>query len=162
MGILDRLGTLLKSRFAGEISRSFDFSRGSSGGDPDLEAAYRELDELLGHGAPRQNGEGEGARKSHAENRGPEAAGARNSQAGNRKQGAAAPPPESLRRDFAELGLPFGASAGECKGAYKKLLKIHHPDRHAKHPGNFQKATAKSARINAAYDRIERWREGKE
>jgi curved DNA-binding protein CbpA len=43
--------------------------------------------------------------------------------------------------------------------AYKKLLKIHHPDRHAGHPGNMKKATEKSARINAAYQKIEHWRE---
>jgi curved DNA-binding protein CbpA len=65
-----------------------------------------------------------------------------------------------LRGDFAELGLPFDASEEDCKQAYKKLLKIHHPDRHAGHEGNMKKATEKSARINAAYDRIQRWREG--
>ncbi|MDR2094638.1 MAG: J domain-containing protein, partial [Treponema sp.] len=75
--------------------------------------------------------------------------------------GGAAAPPEELRPDFAELGLPFGASAGECKAAYKKLLNTHHPDRHAGHAGNMKKATEKSARINAAYDRIEKWRAGK-
>lgn len=74
----------------------------------------------------------------------------------------AADPPEELRPDFAELGLPFGASAGECKAAYKKLLNIHHPDRHAGHSGNMKKATEKSARINAAYDRIKKWRAGAE
>jgi curved DNA-binding protein CbpA len=49
----------------------------------------------------------------------------------------------------------------ECKAAYKKLLKLHHPDRHAGHTGNMKKATEKSARINAAYDRIEKWRNGR-
>jgi DnaJ-class molecular chaperone len=68
--------------------------------------------------------------------------------------------PEALRPDFTELGVSFGASAEECKEAYKKLLKIHHPDRHANHEGNFQKATAKSARLNAAYERITQWRAG--
>jgi curved DNA-binding protein CbpA len=66
--------------------------------------------------------------------------------------------PETLRSDFAELGLPFGASADECKQAYKRLLKQHHPDRHGGHPENMKKATEKAARINAAFDRIERWR----
>jgi hypothetical protein len=71
-------------------------------------------------------------------------------------------PPEELRPDFAEMGLPFGAGADECKAAYRRLLKLHHPDRHAGHPGNMEKATKKMARINAAYDRIEKWRAGKE
>jgi len=64
-----------------------------------------------------------------------------------------------LRADFQELSLPFGAGAADCKAAYKKLLKIHHPDRHAGHEGNMKKATAKAARINASYRRIEAWRE---
>jgi curved DNA-binding protein CbpA len=56
------------------------------------------------------------------------------------------------------LGVPFGAGAEECKTAYKNLLKIHHPDRHAGHEGNFKKATERSMKINAAWDRIEKWR----
>ncbi|MDR1971100.1 MAG: J domain-containing protein [Treponema sp.] len=84
--------------------------------------------------------------------------GSRTGGGGNR--GPAALPPEELRPDFAELGLPFGAAEEECKAAYKKLIKRHHPDRHAGHEGNMKKATEKSARINAAYDRIEKWRGG--
>ncbi|MDR0568327.1 MAG: J domain-containing protein [Spirochaetaceae bacterium] len=64
-----------------------------------------------------------------------------------------------MKRDFAELGLSPGASQEECKAAYKKLLKIHHPDRHAGHSENMRKATEKSARINTAFDRIEHWRQ---
>jgi hypothetical protein len=71
-------------------------------------------------------------------------------------------PPERLQSDFAELGLPFGAGAEECKAAYRRLLKLHHPDRHAGHQGNMDKATKKMAKINAAYDRIEKWRAGKD
>ncbi|MDR0602408.1 MAG: J domain-containing protein, partial [Treponema sp.] len=70
----------------------------------------------------------------------------------------AALPPESLRPDFAELDLPFGAPEKECREAYRRLLKKHHPDRHAKHPENFRAATVKTARLNAAFDRIEDWR----
>jgi hypothetical protein len=71
-------------------------------------------------------------------------------------------PPETLRPDFEELGIPFGAGAEDCKAAYRRLLKLHHPDRHAGHQGNMEKATKKMAKINAAYDRIERWRAGKD
>ncbi|MDR0552393.1 MAG: J domain-containing protein, partial [Spirochaetaceae bacterium] len=67
-------------------------------------------------------------------------------------------PPEELRADFAELGVPFGASEDDCRNAYKKLVKIHHPDRHAGHEGNQKKATAKLTRINTAYGRIDAWR----
>ena len=67
------------------------------------------------------------------------------------------PVPEELRKDFAELGLKPDASMEECREAYKRLLKIHHPDRHAKHEGNMRKATAKTARVNASYERLEKW-----
>jgi DnaJ-domain-containing protein 1 len=134
MGVFDRLGDVIRSYLN-------DTGPGPAGGpsagrryaDPDLDAAYEELDDFLA-GKPRYSKPDEGT-------------------AGR------PPPPESLRRDFDELGVPFGAPADECKAAYKKLLKIHHPDRHAGHEENMKKATDTSARINAAYDRIEKWRE---
>jgi DnaJ-domain-containing protein 1 len=167
MGIFDRLGDVLKSYLNDEDRRIFGRSRDFDApfGDPDLKAAYEELDELLGHS--RRDGSGRNGRAWESpgsdggrawENADPGAGSAGN---GSRRTSRAAPPPEELRPDFAELGLPFGASAGECKAAYKKLLNIHHPDRHAGHTGNMKKATEKSARINAAYDRIEKWRAGK-
>jgi DnaJ-domain-containing protein 1 len=142
----DRLGNVIKSYLNDEAGRIPD--RPPSGGDPDLDAAWEELDELLKPGSRSQsrNGDtGAGNRSSGEPDRTP--------QSGS--------PPEVLRPDFAELGLPFGASAADCKAAYKRLLKKHHPDRHAGHEGDLKAATEKAARINAAYDRIERWRAGK-
>jgi DnaJ-domain-containing protein 1 len=143
VGIFDRLGDVIRSYLndAGQGP-----SRPSPGrrADPDLEAAYEELDDFLRGGKAGF----EAKRASTGRDARPDSRGF----GGNT-------PPESLRRDFEELGLPFGASADDCKAAYKKLLKLHHPDRHAGHEGNMRKATAKSARINAACDRIERWRE---
>jgi hypothetical protein len=143
VGILDRLSDVIRSYLndAGpDPSR-----RPSPGGrrsDPDLDAAYEELNDFLG-----------GGKRSF------EPGGASPDGNGPGRNAGRVTPPESLRGDFAELGLDFGASADACKAAYKKLLKLHHPDRHAGHEGNMKKATAKSARINAAYDRIEKWRE---
>jgi DnaJ-domain-containing protein 1 len=124
--------------------------------DPDLRAAFDELDEFL-RGNTRGGGAGESGRDKAGEK----------SRTGNAGEGRTAGrgaaqnlPPESLRPDFAELGLPFGAGEEECKTAYKRLLKLHHPDRHAGHQGNMEKATRRSARINAAYGRIRLWREG--
>jgi DnaJ-domain-containing protein 1 len=117
-------------------------SAGGRTGDPDLEAAFEELDEFLNpgkNGASFRDGEASAGARREAAGRGREV-------------------PESLRQDFAELGLSPGASEEECKAAYKKLLKLHHPDRHAGHAGNMKKATEKSARINAAFERIEAWR----
>jgi hypothetical protein len=152
MGIFDRLGDVIKSYLNDEDSRMFGHgSRQGPSGDPDLDAAFEELNDYLG-GPGGKDGSGPFKHREAAWDEGP---------GQNQRKAGETPPPEDLRPDFAELGLPFGASATECKAAYKKLLKIHHPDRHAGHPGNFQKATAKSARINAAYDRIEKWREGR-
>jgi hypothetical protein len=137
MGIWDRLGNVVKSYLSDEDVRLFGRGGGHSpGGDPDLDAAFDELNDYL--------------------NRKTEGRGAEHRAASGGRSGTSVP--EELRPDFAELGLAFGAPADECKAAYKRLLKVHHPDRHAGHAGNFKKATENSARINAAYDRIEQWR----
>jgi hypothetical protein len=142
MGIWNRLGNVIKSYLNDEDKKIFGSGGGySSPGNPDLESAFEELNEYLN------------VNKSRSANAEP---GPRRPESGN-KSGAQRVP-ESLRADFAELGVDPGAAAEECKAAYKRLLKIHHPDRHAGHPENFKKATNRTARINAAYDRIEKWR----
>jgi hypothetical protein len=150
MGIFDRLGDVIRSYLNDDDQRVF--GRGRNAGtedfaDPDLKAAFDELIDFLGKKRDTPGDRGASAGGSFAGSTGGQ---------GYRSGGAGIP--ESLRGDFAELGVSFGASADECKAAYKKLLKIHHPDRHAGHAGNMKKATEKSSRINAAYDRIEKWR----
>lgn len=138
----DRLGNVIKSYLNDEDAGLF-VNRGgrASSADPDLAAAYEELNDFLSGRERRTGGERPREAKWGGASR-------------------AAIPPESLRADFAELELPFGASGEECKSAYKRLLKIHHPDRHAGHEGNMKKATEKSARLNTAFERIEKWRSG--
>ncbi|MDR1617813.1 MAG: J domain-containing protein [Treponema sp.] len=163
MGIFGRLEDLIKSYLDNGDGRIFgkdSYRGGASGtGDPDLDAAFEELDGYLNRDRDAGGSSGDRERSWNGgfgggTNRGSGAAGP-----GPDRNAGRTVVPETLRPDFAELGLPPGASAEECKRAYKKLLKIHHPDRHAGHPGNFKKATERTARINAAYDRIERWRE---
>ena len=151
MGIWERLGDVVKSYLhddadiqSGEKTYSRSAPKDRYGQhDPDLDAAYEELDEFLGGkkdklaGDKTETGEDRTAEKIRPIPRNPV-------------------PPE-LRQDFDELGLSAEASLGECKEAYKKLLKIHHPDRHAVHEGNMKKATEKTARVNAAYSRLEKW-----
>jgi DnaJ-domain-containing protein 1 len=150
VGILDRLGDVIRSYLNDAGPGPSGRSQAGKRVDPDLEAAYEELDDFLSGGEADFT-----TKRSSADKAGrPDAPGS--SAGGNAGRGT---PPESLRGDFEELGLALGASADACKAAYKQLLKLHHPDRHAGHEGNMRKATAKSARINAAYDRIERWRE---
>ena len=143
MGIFDRLGSVINSYFNDFSNETA--SRLRSSGDPDLDAAYEELDDYLNQKEYRfekeANTDWRSARPS-AE-----------------RSSTAKLPPEELRPDFDLLGVPFGADNETCKAVYKNLLKIHHPDRHAGHEGNYKKATEKSAKINAAWDRIEKWRQ---
>jgi DnaJ-domain-containing protein 1 len=141
----DRLGEVLKNFLDEDSDQLFGTRQARRPfSDPDLDAAYDELEEFL------NSGKG-GQQKSYAWS---------DTHTNTEKKASSKPSiPESLRKDFDELELPFGASEEECKAAYKRLLKIHHPDRHAGHPGNMKKATEKSSRINAAYQRIETWRQ---
>jgi curved DNA-binding protein CbpA len=143
MGIWDRLGNVINSyindfgeqtsgRFKSNSSRRYS-------NDPDFDEAYEELDDFL-------NNKESHKKDGYAWRDTTESASAK-----------AKIPPEELRADFEVLSVPFGADIETCKAAYKKLLKIHHPDRHAGHEGNFKKATEKSAKINAAWDRIEKF-----
>jgi len=138
MGIWERLGNVIKSYLSDD---DYGTLREKSRADPewkihdsDLDAAYEELNDYLrGGSAPKKSGD----RKSAGEQ--------------------VRPVPKELREDFAELGLRPEASAQECKESYKKILKMYHPDRHAGNPEAVKMATEKTARVNVAYDRIERW-----
>jgi hypothetical protein len=147
MGIMDRLSDLLKSYL------NFDEDRVQSGfrdsRDPDLADTYDELNEFLHNGSSaRRGGDWEEPDRS---TRGNERA---------YRTGRTSPklPPEELRKDFAELGVAFGADEETCKAARKKLLKIYHPDRYGGDEAAAKKALARSAGINAAYDNICKWR----
>ena len=147
MGIWDRLGNVLKSYINDGAERVFGEERSwRSHEDDDLNAAYEELDDFL-RGGKTEDETGESGKKNHSREK-------PNGQA--EQKGSRSVPPE-LRGDFAELGLSPGASEEECKEAYKKLLKIHHPDRHGRDPELLKKNTEKAARINAAYDRLVHW-----
>jgi DnaJ-domain-containing protein 1 len=152
MGIFDRLEEVIKSYLNDDDGRSFDRSspnQRQAYTDPDLEAAYKELNDYLKGGSAKKKSASFDTGNFYTQK-------GQTQGSFDRREPLV---PESIRQDFAELGLSPGASPEECKAAYKKLLKIHHPDRHAGHPGNMKKATEKSARINAAFDHIERWRQ---
>jgi DnaJ-domain-containing protein 1 len=153
----DRLGEVLKTFLDEDTDRLFGPRQSRRPfSDPDLDAAYDELEQFLNSG--KGDRDTNNAWKEYQKQRNDY-----NSQRTAKNTSQFRPGstsiPESLRKDFDELGLPFGASEEACKAAYKRLLKIHHPDRHAGHPGNMKKATEKSSRINAAYQRIETWRQ---
>ena len=148
MGIWDRMSTVINS-YLNDIDR-FSYRRYRSSGDSDFEAAYDELNDFLNDKSYRfetNRTENAGYSSGYTSSR---------SSSTNDKM-----PPEELRLDFEKLEVPFGADDETCKASYKRLMKIHHPDRHANHENNFKKATERSARINASWDRINKWRQGK-
>jgi len=145
MGLMDRLGSVIKSYLndfgsdaPGGSSPRSRFQRKNS--DPDFDAAYEELDEFLN--------------KDKKEKQASQSEQGEQSVQGEQKGRSV---PKELFPDFAELGLSHEATFEECKSAYKELLKIHHPDKHSKHPDNMKKATEKSARVNSSYKRLENW-----
>ncbi len=69
------------------------------------------------------------------------------------------PVPPELNEAFLTLGLLPGVSAKACKAAWKRLIKVNHPDRFADRAEEAGAATAKSIRITEAYRRIARWYE---
>ena len=160
MGIFDRLGDVINSYFndfSDKTNRGFSSPGGNFGGsgDPDVDAAYEELNDFLNNKEPRtENRRSEYRWSDNTDN-------STRSGASSSRSASSNMPPEELRSDFEKMEVPFGADEETCKAAYKKLMKIHHPDRHAGHEGNFKKATERSARINAAWDRIDKWRKTK-
>ena len=126
----DRLGELLRSLFseAGEETASVEGQRRSAR-DPDLEEAWKELDEYLrtGRDAPRSAGAPPRSRRA---------------------------PDESLRMDYANLEVPFGAEMEEVKRSYKSLVLRYHPDRFAADPEKQKVALEITKKINQSFERI--------
>ncbi|MCL2206107.1 MAG: J domain-containing protein [Treponema sp.] len=153
MGILGRLGNVVKSYLNDEdLGSIFKYDSSSKSGhsksagytrhgDPDLNAAYEELNDFLG-------GEKTGSQKSTSQ-------GTKDEAKGNSRPFSHMP--EELRKDFDELGVKYDSTAAECKAAYKKILKAYHPDHHAGNAEAVRIATEKTAKVNAAYTRIEKW-----
>jgi hypothetical protein len=179
MSIFDRLGDVLKSYLNDEDEKIFGRSRSTSRNDADYNAAYDELNDYLNEGKARTSfWKDEEADSGFTEQKKTDEPRSHTSYtdyineefarkqaeraaAREREQKKAKAPnvPEVLRKDFAELEIEFGSALADCKASYKKLLKKHHPDRHAGHERNMKKATEKSSRINVSYRRIELWYE---
>jgi len=128
----DRLGELLRS-FFNENASPYR-SAGDPSQDPFLAEAYEELDEYLrtGRSRPRVF---PGAQEQ-------------------RSRPSEAAPPERLRRDYANLEVPFGAPFSEVRRAHRRLLRQYHPDRFGQDPRKQELATEITQKLNASYQRI--------
>jgi len=96
--------------------------------DPDLKAAWEEIDEFLKTGHNRQPS----------------------------RPVEDIPVPEGYKQDFSNLEVPPAASLEEVRRSYKKLLRKYHPDRHADNPQKQQMATRITQKLNVSYQRIVR------
>jgi hypothetical protein len=73
--------------------------------------------------------------------------------------GAAAAPAldPALRRCYQELGVQVGARLDVVRSAWRRLVREHHPDRHAGDPERQRRGTERLKEINRSYDRLKRW-----
>jgi hypothetical protein len=153
MDVLDRIAAVLRALFGD--AESTDRPRGSgpgvrpSGGpssrpaDPDLAAAWDELNEYLGADR-RETGGGSPHGGDRKDSRGPR---------------GSPMPPESLRPDYANLEVPFGADIETVRRSYKRLVLHYHPDRHAGSSEKLRVATEITKKVNQSFERIRSFQE---
>lgn len=58
---------------------------------------------------------------------------------------------------YKALELPFGAGLKEVNERWRKLSRIHHPDRHARNPKNYAIALERQKQLNNARDILKKW-----
>jgi DnaJ-domain-containing protein 1 len=153
MDLLDRIASLLRAFLGdalssgrpGEAGQAARPSRGSSSrpADPDLAAAWDELNDYLG--ADR---EGTGGKDTAGSGR-RDGSGTRGSRI----------PPETLRTDYANLEVPFGADIETVRRSYKRLMLRYHPDRHSGNPEKLRVATEITKKVNQSFERIRSFQE---
>lgn len=83
---------------------------------------------------------------------------------GSRERESTRPPrpvDESLRADYANLEVPFGADMAKVMKSYKSLILKYHPDKHAGDPEKQKIALDITKRINQSYERIRSRQEGR-
>lgn len=141
-GFIDRFAEFLRGVLgsddappAGRESRS-----GQKFVDPDLQAAWEELDDYM------NAGRADGPERTRAE-RGTRSGGAENTRA---RQA----PDESLRQDYANLQVPFGADRETVLRSYKALMIKYHPDKFAGDPEKQRVALEIAKKVNQSYERI--------
>ena len=148
MDMLDRIAALLRSLFADPGSADRPKASGSGPGpsgstrpaDPDLAAAWDELNDYLGEDASGSGGGRTRPASSHGGSR-------------------SASPPESLRGDYANLEVPFGADSETVRRSYKRLVLRYHPDRHGGSPEKQRVATEITKKVNESFERIRGFQE---
>jgi DnaJ-domain-containing protein 1 len=139
-GFIDRLAEFLRGIMGGDETPSSD--RGSSARqrfvDPDLQEAWDELNDYM--------------------NTGRETSGHRTGAGRQRTETPRYAPDESLRQDYANLEVPFGADMETVRRSYKALILRYHPDKYGKDPQKQKVALEITKKINESFERIRRGR----
>lgn len=146
-GFIDRLADLLRTLLGGDAggsARRRSPETGSPGTDPgasfggaayrdpDLREAWDELDDYMRGGT--------GQARSRSE---------------ERSSSRAKPPvDESLRQDYANLEVPFGADIETVRKSYKSLILKYHPDKYSANPDRQRVALEITKKINESFERI--------
>ena len=148
-GFIDRLAGFLRDLLGDGGSSPRGKTAGPSGyQDPDLRDAWEELDDYMRGGTGERTKQGES-------NRG-------ESNPGDRQQSRGTRPPadESLRQDYANLEVPFGADIETVRKSYKTLVMRYHPDKHAGDPEKQRIALEITKKVNQSFERIRSRHEG--
>jgi len=137
--LFDRLGELLRRLPGGAAARGLrgDTAARAAAADPFLREAEEKLEEYL-----RTGRTGSGWRSP-----GPDPA-----------RHSPSPVPESLRRDFANLGLEPTASLEQVHRAHRHLFSSYHPDRFPREPEKQLLATRIAQILNSSFRRIRDYR----
>ncbi len=126
--LFDRLGRLFRS-WSDKPSEAYTE-------DADQRAAEEELEAFL-RGEPPRKSSSQGSKSYHHERPA-------------REQPRPVLDPKILAA-YQVLGLTGQESWEAIDSAHKKLLRQHHPDRHASNPKAYQEATVTSQRLNEAF-----------
>lgn len=111
--------------------------------DPDMKDAWSEINSYLNEFGELGN---DGSSESNSKNS--------NGRQQNQYRPAHTSNTSPLVKDYANLELAQGANADQVKKAYKTMLRIYHPDRHAGDPEKQRIATEITSRLNRSYQRI--------
>lgn len=132
--IFDRLSDFMRGVF-----NTDDVFSESGSHDPDMQAAWEELESFLqGDSSPQQQ-------KPHSRSH---KANSHQSQESIRSDLA------GLRKDYKTLEVPFLADIDTVRSSYKRLVQSYHPDRFAHDPERMRMATEVTLRLTSAYTRI--------
>jgi DnaJ-domain-containing protein 1 len=136
---IDRLAGFLRDILGDGGTREGKSTRSSGYVDPDLRDAWEELDDYMkgGTGERKQQG-GEGGRQG----------------GGQESRRARPAADESLRQDYANLEVPFGADIETVRKSYKTLMLRYHPDKHAGDPEKQRIALEITKKVNQSFERI--------